>query len=168
MSIFQLENNVVKVTAETLLIPEFKEIWDRDKSKEKGTAYKEIAYIYFLADYKSAYTAYPEEEREVKIKSDFIRDDKWSPDSLVHAAIEKYKELQVTPTLRLLLSAKTAADKLGKFFLTQDPEHRNYTSNLEKLGKIVESLDKLEDRVKKEETNTNRVRGGGSVKTRER
>jgi|JI10StandDraft_1071094.scaffolds.fasta_scaffold70734_3 hypothetical protein len=168
MSIFQLENNVVKISPEVISIPEFKEIWDRDKSKEKGKAYKEIAYVYFMADYKSPYTAYPPGEREDKIKSDFIRDESWVRDDKVNAAIKKYEELQQTPTLRLLMSAKFAAEKLSEFFRTQDPEHRNYTSNLEKLGKIIESLDKLEERVKKEETNQNRVRGGGNVLARER
>lgn len=168
MTIFYIENNVVKVTPEVLLIPEFKALWDRDKSKEKGKAYKELAFVYFLSDYKSVYTAYPEEEKEFRIKQDFIKDDAWDKDELVVEAIRKYEEFQSTPTLKMLRAAKVASEKLSTFFLTQDPEHKNYTSNLEKLGKIVESIDKLEERVKKEETNQNRVRGGGAVRSRER
>ena len=80
MAVFTIENNVVKVNPEMLLIPEFKDIWDRDKSKDKGIAYKELAFVYFLADYKSVYTAYSPEEREDKIKQDFIRDTSWVRD----------------------------------------------------------------------------------------
>jgi len=168
MAVFHLENNVVKVAPELLNIPEFKVIWDRDKSKDKGVAYKEIFYIYFTTDYKSVYNAYPEHEREARVIKDFIRDDKWIPDDEIKAACIKYDELQVTPTLRLLQSARTATDKLSQFFLIQDPEHKNYTSNLEKLGRLIESMDKLEEKVKKEQTNSNRVRGGGEARTREK
>jgi hypothetical protein len=168
MGIFHLDKNVVKINDELLLIPEFKEIWERDMSKDKGMAYKEFAFIFFLTDYKSVYTAYPLEEREDKIKKDFIRNEKWVKDAAVDAAIKKYDELQMTPVLRMLHSAKVASEKLSAYFISEDPEHRSYTSNLEKLGKIIESIDKLEDRVKREETSTSRIRGGGDIKSRER
>lgn len=168
MSVFSLENNVVKVNPELLLVPEFEAIWVRDKSKDKGMAHKELAFVYFLADYKSVYTAYAPEEREEQIKKDFIRNSDWVKDIVVQAAIEKYERLQETPSLRLLRSARVASEKLSSFFLTQDPEHKFYTSNLEKLSKIIESIDKLEERVKKEETTSSRIRGGGDVKSRER
>ena len=168
MAVFTIENNTVKISPEMLLIPEFNDIWERDKSKDKGRAYKELSFIYFLSDYKSVYTAYSPEEREDKIKQDFIRDPSWVRDEIVDKAINKYEELQETPSLRLLKSARIASDKLSSFFRTQDPEHKFYTSNLEKLSKIIESIDKLEERVKKEETSSSRVRGGGDVKSRER
>ncbi len=168
MSIFNFKSNKVVIDPDKLVIPEFKAIWDRDKSKDKEQAFKELTYIYMLVDFKSAYQAYPEDIRESKIIEDFIKDSKWKPDNLISDAAKKYYALQETPTLRMLNSAKLAVEKLSNYFKRSSPEDRSYTANLEKLGKIIESLDKLEERVKKEQAAENRVRGGGSVKDRER
>ena len=50
---FQIKNNIIEPIPETLLIPEFKNIWN--KSKDKEIAMKEFAYIYFTEDFKSPY-----------------------------------------------------------------------------------------------------------------
>jgi len=168
MSLFTLQEHVLKIDPDTLAIPEFRVIWDRDKSKDKAIAYKELSYIYYYTDHKSSYQNYPDEERADKVRDDFIRDKKWRMDDQVQAAISKYDELQTTPTLRLLLSARIAVDKLAAYFKEAEPEDRNYTSNLDKIGKIIESLDKLEEKVKKEQTQQSKIRGGGDVRSRER
>lgn len=168
MSLFTLQEHVLKIDPDTLVIPEFRVLWERDKSKDKAMAYKELSYVYYYADFKSSYQNYTEDDRESKVRDDFIRDSKWRADKDVIAAVAKYEEMQVTPTLRLLQAAKVAVDKLAAYFRESEPEDRNYTSNLDKLGKIVESLDKLEEKVKKEQSTQGRIRGGGDVKSRER
>lgn len=168
MSIFSLENHAIVIDPALLPIPEFKVLWDRDKDKNKANAYKELCFVYYVADYKSPYNNIEEELREDRVKEDYIRDEDWKADAYVLDAIEKYKMLQETPTMRLLQSAKVATAKLASYFREASPEDKQYTSNLDKLGKIVESIDKLEQKVKLEQASDVRIRGGGEVRRRER
>ncbi len=153
MTLFILEDNKIKVSSDTLLIPVFKIIWDRDCSKAKEAAIKELSYVYFMADYKSLYLAYHENERERQICTDIMKDDKWKPDDAVKSAIIKYEELQQTPTLRLLKSARHALEEACNYYDNVKTNDRNILAvngSIEKIGKIAESLDKLEDKIKRE------------------
>ena len=71
-------------------------------------------------------------------------------------------------------AAKGASDKLAGYFenidflKVDDNGKPIYTAkdvavNLEKVGSIVESLEKLETRIKKEVKTNSRVRGGGEI-----
>lgn len=153
MVLLQLEENKIKVSTEALLIPHFQVLWERDSSKSKDKAIRELSYVYFMADYKSIYLAYPESMREKQIKLDILKDDKWNPDESIKLAIKKYEELQETPTLRLLKSAKHALEEISNYYNTIKPNDKNVaavSTSIEKIGKIAESLDKLEDKIKRE------------------
>lgn len=158
MNLFYLEDNKIKITPETLLISQFKIIWDKDKSKTKEDAIRELSYVYFMADYKSIYLAYPESTRKKQITQDIIKDETWKPDDAIKAAIIKYEELQKTPSLRMLIGARKAQEAITKYYeeISTDSTKVNSKSvqaiamSLEKMGKIAESIDKLEDKLKRE------------------
>jgi hypothetical protein len=173
--VFDIVNNKVVINPQSLTIPEFKFLWDRDKGKLKGTATKEISYIIFLCDESSdnPYRAYKDIERDIVLKKDFMGED-WQIDDAVLKGIEKYQELKQTTNSRLLRSAKRAADKLAEYFDTIDfsllgkdgkPMYssRELSSNLKEVAGIVKSLGMLEEMVKKEQTESHVVRGGGDV-----
>lgn len=170
MGLFELKNNLVVIEPQNLFIPEMKSIWDRDKSKTKDKAYKELSYIYYLVDYKSPYNSYPEDHREEIIIKDFIRDDKWKPDELITNAILKYSEFQETPSMRLMKAAKKAQDRITKYLDTGEgsDDIKELMMVIKEIGKAVESVDKIEDKVKKEITSSEKIRGGGQIKNRER
>jgi len=159
MELFIIEKNKVIASPEALLIKEFKDIWDSDKSLSKDRAVSELAYVYFTTDYKSIYQSYPEGEiRDNKIKEDIIRDTKWKSSDLINKAIKKYEELQETPTLRMLKGARKAANVITSYYenLKEDKiDGRTVTSittSLSKIGEVVNSLDKLEQQIRKETT----------------
>jgi hypothetical protein len=175
MKIFDIDNNKVVINPQSLSIPEFKTLWDRDKNKLKPKATKEISYIVFLCDESidNPYRAYKDIERENVLLKDFMSEG-WTPDEKVLAAIEKYKELKQTTNSRLLRSAKRAADKLAEYFDTIDfslkdssgkPVYssRELSSNLKEVAGIVKSLSLLEEMVRKEQTESSSVRGGGDI-----
>jgi len=175
MRIFDVENNKVILNPQSLSIPEFKKLWDKDKTKLKGKATQEISYVVFLCDESitNPYRAYKDEEREFVLKKDFMGED-WIPSEDVLAAIKKYKELKQTTNSRLLRSAKRAADKLAEYFDTVDfslmdstgkpiYSSRELSSNLKEVAGIVKSLSLLEDMVRKEQSESSSVRGGGDV-----
>lgn len=179
MSLFDLKNGNVVLNPDSLVLPGFREIWKKDKTKGKDKATKEISYVFFMCDYNSPYAVYPQYKRRDVICKDFMQDEKWKETPEVSEAMIRYKEFQETHTMRLMRAAKGAADKLAGYFENidflkiDDKGKPVYTAkdvayNLEKVGSIVDSLDKLETRIKKEVKTESRVRGGGDIGLYER
>lgn len=179
MSIFTLKDGRVQVDPVNLTIPQFKVIYERDKSKDKEVAFNELCYIYHMADYKSVYNNYTDLEKEGKILGDYFKGSKWIPDDVVKEAIEKYRELQETLQLKLLQAAREATYKLITYYKTVDLnalnskgdliyKERDFSFSLGNVPKVVEALDKCEERAKKEQTRESRIRGGGEVSDYER
>lgn len=170
MKIFELVEDQPIITTEGIML--FKELYDRDKEKGKDRFFQEMQYVYFLTDYKSLYYSYPEETREQKVIEDFIKIKNWKPDNLVKAAVVKYNELQNTESLRFLQSARNAMNKLSEYWNTLDVNERNnkgdkvfkptdVSRSIADSSKMIESLDKIIEKVRKEEDYMNRTRGGG-------
>jgi len=179
MGLFDYRNYQVIIPPDALVIPSFKAIWDRDKTKEKHTATQELSYIYFAYDFKSPYNIYPLNERLIKVISDFIKKPDWTPDSLLRSAIDEYNEFQRTYSMRFLESARGLADKLSSYFDEVDfhavdekgkPMYSatDAVRNLKEVGNVIESLDKVEEKVKKEVDSKTKVRGQKTIKDRER
>lgn len=172
MDLFQIEKNQIIPKPHTLLVKEFKNIWDRDKSKTKEVAIQELAYIFYIADYKSVYLSTTPEERESVIKEDLLLKDNWKPDELVLSGIRRYEELQITPTLRYLDSQLKALEQLIGFFNTLDLtktdkmgkaiyKPKEITMAMAEAPKVAEAIEKLKEKVKKEEVELGKVMGGG-------
>ncbi len=165
MKLFDIDNGQVILNPTSLWIPEFKKLWDRDKSKNKEKAARELSYIVFLYDYRSPYQAYAENEREDKIVKDYFSDEpKWKPDKEVKAAIKRFEEFQSSSTLRLLRSTKYALEAINEYFKTASPDNIDkIVKNAKELGNLVQSLDKLEQQVQKEQLEKNSARGGQDI-----
>lgn len=173
MELFDIEGGKIVLNPNSLFIPEFKEIWDRDKSKDKYNATNEIAYIVFMANMsnKNPYNAYSDKDKAAKVLSDTIRKE---PDEVILKALNRYKEFQNTTNTRLLMGARSAADKLAEYFETIDfslvdgygkPIYsaRELASNLKEVGNIVKSLVLLETQVHREQLEMHAARGGSEI-----
>lgn len=155
------EGNIVHASPYARTVLEFKDL-----------KIKELAFVYFMVDHRSPYAVYEWEQRveEVKI-SIFGLEKKWKPSLKVLAACDKYEKLIETSAVRLLKAAKESIVKLEKYFRFVDLHAMDdrgkpiYTAkdlinNLEKMGKVVDGLTKLEEIVKREEQAANLNRGG--------
>lgn len=176
MKAFDIQGDHVTFTAEFLAVPEFKAIWNRDKTKGKARAIKELSYVAFLCDNTmyNPYRGYSEEVRGEILISDFVGDKLWKPDELIKKAVDKLHKLLETTSSRLLKSSLIASDKLGSYFENIDfsllddngkPVYsaRDLASNLSAVGNIIKSLRVLEDQVKKEQLDDNITRGGFEI-----
>ena len=179
MGIFDYSNFKVVLKPDAVVIPPFIDIWERDKTKGKHKATKELSYIYFICDFKSPYSIYTDEERPLKVQEDFIKDPEWKPDPLIKAAMDKYNEFQETYTMRFLEKARKGVDKLSAYFDEVDfhavgedgkPLYKatDLSRNLKDVGSIIESLDKVENQVKKEIDTKSKVKGKKVIRGRER
>jgi hypothetical protein len=165
--LFTVESKVVVPSTETLLIFPFKEIWEKDNSKDKRYAIEDFSYIEFMASIQKSnpYSGYPEHQRAEKIIQDIITRAEWDQkDPLLLAGIEKLKEFQAeaSVTYNYYMAAKSAAEKMQHFFInfnmsdvnlrTGAPifKPKDITSALNDTSRVLENLNTLREKVDNE------------------
>ena len=134
----------------------------------------ELGYVYFMVDHRSPFSVYEWAQREIEVKESVYGAKNWKPSTKVAEACRKYETLIETSAVRLLKAATESVVKLEKYFRTIDltllddrdkPIYsaKDLIGNLEKMGKVVDGLTKLEEIVQREEQAANSNRGGVEV-----
>jgi len=176
-----------KVTMNKEWIPtikEFKAILHADKGskgdsvgRKKLHSLKVFTFIYHYVDFKSQFRDYPEEERhkEALLNAELVEKD---ITVTVKDAIERYKSLQETRSLKLISSAYNALDLLREYFEDIDLEERDLNgrlvnsakdliNNVKQVGGVIDGIRDLERIVKKELSENAGIRGQSSKGERE-
>lgn len=165
--LFTVESKVVSPTTQVLLIPPFKEIWERDTSTDKRYAIEDFSYIEFMASIQKSnpYSGYAEHQRPEKIIKDVITRENWDQeDPLLVQGIAKLKEFQAeaSVTYNYYMAAKSAAEKMQMFFInfsmsdvnlrTGAPifKPKDITSALNDTSRVLENLNTLREKVDNE------------------
>jgi len=184
MRLFKEDNFNVVIDPEAKIIPEFKKIITSDKDRKKRNAHKQLSYIYFMCDYRSPYSIYPEEERKQRLIKDLQFDEESPITNLVQMGMDKYNELQRTPTITSLKAIKEGLLTSGRVInalrsqiensldLVDGEEDKNVGDIMkdvtkllevsEKIPKAIDTINALEEKVKKEQANESKIRGGGT------
>lgn len=173
--LFIIEGKIVKPYPETLMIPPFDEIWDRDESPGKEIALKEFTYIEFMSSRlkSNPYKGYSPVDRKRKILEDCVRIDNWEPDDLVRRGIMKCEEFQfkASGNYSLLMDTLKAKEKLQELFRVIDLKERNsrtgmpvykpkeLSSAMQDVDKLATSLYSLEKKVEEELYDAVKVKG---------
>jgi hypothetical protein len=171
MRLFTIENNYPSIIPEVLLIPEFANIWNRDKSKTKENAKTELAYLYFRCSFDSPYLSYGEDDMIDKIHEDLFKSKKYKPDKDLLIALKKYEELSENPATNLLKGVRSGMEKLKDFLLTVNLHEKTKAGNtvhkpseitraLADVSKMFNSYNELFQRAQSEESNSDKLRGG--------
>ena len=171
--ILDMERGQLVIRPEVLGIPSFQAIWNDDKSEDKAKATKILTYIYYLVDFHSPYAVHAPHTREEILNRDFFGG-KAPKEAKILGAIKAYQEFHQTTSMYLLEKSKLAARKLADYFNDINFYERDekgqplykatdVTRNLKEVGNIIDSLTKVENKVKKEVQESSHVRGGGSV-----
>ena len=150
------------------MVPEFKKLWVKDKSKDKKTALDEISFVVFLCDNsdKNPYKNYSESDRESILLKDFNVKER---DTDINAAVEKYKKLNVTRYERAVKAALQSLDKIERYYNYIDTlpieefDVNEVLGSTEKLGKAIKSLRELEKQLEADRQEGGKVRGGNTV-----
>jgi hypothetical protein len=165
--LFTVESKVVSPSTESLLIFPFREIWERDDSKDKRFAIEDLSYIEFMASIQKSnpYSGYAEHERSPKIIKDIVTRAEWDEtDPLIQAGIEKLKQFQAeaSVTYNYYMAAKSAAEKMQLFFTTFSMadvnlrtgapiyKPKDITSALNDTSRVLENLNSLREKVDNE------------------
>lgn len=167
VDIFEInENQKLNVTAQALLIPEIKEIWDRDKDIKKSVAIQELSYVEFMTSPRkhNPYREFKGDEKKKQVIKDLIKIPDWKPDEIVNKVIliiENFYE-KGSQSYRYFLSVKKAIQNMEDFFNNVDLEEKNFktgnplykpsdiTRALNDVEKILQSFKSLEKRVQEE------------------
>ena len=167
MGLFNLNNNLIVIDPSILVIPEFKTIWNKDKSKQKDEAQKALSFVYFMTDFDSPYANIPDSKREQVVLEDFIKDPKWSITSEIQAAMNKYKMLTETPAMRLVLSTRRTLDKLCKYMDEKedldDKTARAMQATIKEVANTLSGYAKMEEYARKEQKQSSRMLGDRTV-----
>ena len=170
MKLFKYEGYKLHISEEAFVLKPFKEIWNRDKTKNKDKALQELGYIYFMCDPRSDYQyIIDEEDRAKAIKEGEGLDSKWKPDNKVIEAMKFYKTFKPVSAL-LLEDTRIAVDKLRQLLrnidLTEvdDKGKPIYTLNtitatIKQIPSLVKDLDEAEKAIAKEIMESDKVRG---------
>ena len=170
MKLFRYEGYKLHISEEAFVLKPFKELWNRDKSKNKDKALQELGYIYFMSDPRSDYQYIVDEDDRAKaIKEGEGIDSKWKPDNKVTEAMKFYKQFKPVSAL-LLEDTRVAVDKLRQLLrnidLTEvdDKGKPIYTLNtvtatIKQIPSLVKDLDEAEKAIAKEIMESDKVRG---------
>lgn len=164
--IFNPTTYEVDVNPEAALLTPFKKIIKRDKSNLKARAKAELAYIYFMQDFKSDFQSTVNEDiRSTEIISvlDGLPAD-WKPDKIIKDALVFYKERSMTIAAKALDRQRENIDKLidkiGDFMDSDDANEVTKAANMSsKVNQFIKDIDALENIVKGQQESSERHKG---------
>lgn len=176
MKLFQFVNFQVKISEEALCIKAFRDIWERDKSKEKTRAQQELGFIYFYCDPRSDYMFLIDEDTRMEkiIEQEGMPKD-WKPDEKVNKAIEVYKYLTTTSSSLLLQDTRELINKVRSQLKEIDLSLRDsngkpiytlntVTSTIKQIPGLIKDLNEAEKAISSEIEENAKMRGSGIKK----
>jgi hypothetical protein len=179
MQLFEVDqNNNVIYSPEALLLAPFKKLWTKDRNRLKKNAIEQLAYVYFMCDYKSDYNNIRDlAERSEIVKEATVSDIKnFKEDSDITHAMKFYIKRSQTVSMNLLENARDSVERLSLFLAKVDFSEldakgslkynpKQLSDTIASLGKLVDSLAALEDQVKKEISAKSELLKGGKQKS---
>ena len=176
MNVFVYDNvnNRLEINeGEIFLVTEFKNLLNKDQSKDKELAFKELTYIYLALDWKSPYSQHTELERHEEALRDSGLTEEEFNNPVFREACRKYRTLQESNlSVRMLNAAKLGAQQFIDYFtIIADLNERDvngkpvfdakkHFETMSKMHDLHEELTSLENLVKKELTETSTLRAG--------
>jgi hypothetical protein len=139
MKLFEMDRQFnLTVSEEAWGLAVFKALLDRDKTKNKEIAMKEMAFVWYWSDIKSNYLLQDDDSKLKEIRKDVMLPEDWEPDEKVKAAIDYYS------------AQKSVIQQLYEDTLMSARAIGNYLRNTEALlaerdmqGKVVTDIAKI-------------------------
>lgn len=179
MKLVKFDNWRLVITEEALFISAFAALWNRDKSKDKAIAIRDLGIIYFLLDPRSDYMFISDiNDRLATIKSQEGLPKEWEPDETLLKAMDVYKTLTQTTSSLLLEDTRALIDKIrvqmkeidlnalddkGKPIYTLN----TITSTIKQIPGLTKDLREAEEALAKEIEEIGKIRGAKAKKIME-
>lgn len=149
--IFKYDNYEVKVAPEALMLRPFKNLWTRDKSKDKSKAQDELAFLYFYCDPRSEYQYIVDDaDRMEAVRKGVGFPDNWKPDKQMLEAIDFYSSFDTTASVLLRMAAK-GVEKVKTLLdeLTPDDTKslKEYLTVMKMIPEVAEMIQEAEKKL---------------------
>lgn len=166
---FDSDYNLI-INPDIYTLKPFREIWLRDKTKDKRKAFVDIGYVFWWSDFRSfMHDITDPEEKHREIVKLITDDENYKPDDVVKEAIAMYQK-DLPLSLHFLTDVKVAINELRRYFRELDlsetddkgklVHNANQVMNsIKSTGDLLETLEKHETKVKKDIDLNNSVRG---------
>lgn len=166
---FDVKDFRLTLNEQTLMVYEFDQIVQYDKSADKKQALQDLLYVYCMYDEESMYKDFTEAQKERAVKQNVYRNGEYQipPDRqlLIDAAVEEYARLNNTAERRLLEVMQRKIDALTEYLdkikITNEDEFKLVSNSMGQLEKLLTSKRNaeqiLEQGLKKAKS---RVKGG--------
>ena len=174
MKLLRYENYQVLPTEEAMLVKPIRDLYNADSSPTKEKFMQQMAVLYFLVDPRSSYSDIADEEEKLKkiIEQEGLPKD-FEPSKRLKKAMEVYRDITTTTSMKLLNSMRTAITKIGNFLeevdLTKVDEKGRpvyqlsaITAATDKVPALARKLIEVEKIVAAEIEEAGRVRGGNA------
>jgi|TARA_R110000822_G_scaffold73853_3_gene177560 hypothetical protein len=179
MKLFKVVKWQLLVSEEAWGLLPFKILLDRDKSKGKELALKEMLFIYYFCDVKSNYLHMSEIERTSEIIRDVGLPEDWEIDPEMKVAIVFYRNKSQTVIEKLYTQSLQAASDIGDYLanagalLRERDKADRPVNDISKITSAVQKVPKLmadlkaayKEVVKEQEDNENKKKGSKSFNT---
>lgn len=147
---FDKENYAVIYSPLLLTLSPFKKIIQRDKSKNKETAIKEISFVAFFSDIRSNYMYIVDEnERVLELIKDLELPKDWKVDNIIKEAISFYLEKSTTVNSSIYKSACKSAIDISNYLnktnelLEERDKNRKVVTDISKITSALEKVPKI-------------------------
>ena len=154
---FKIQNQQLVVDEKTLIVPEFKAIWD--KYTDKRSAQKMLTYVFGLADITTMNPFFdvPEHDLEKSLKKSIYKDEKHKfskpEQKLIDDAVAIYKKLNEDSVFRTLRTINKKIDEINLYMERQRITSDNLNDQITLISKydaILNSKAATEDMVAKQ------------------
>lgn len=150
MKLFTYKDYNLKISEEAYALRPFKKLVDRDRTKDKTKAMKELAYLYFMYDPRSDFSfEIIEADRDLRVKDSIGLEADWKPDKQVLEAIELYKYLTTTSSSLLLQDTRVIIDNIRNTFRSIDLTEKDANGKLVfNIGQVMTAVKQVPSLVK--------------------
>lgn len=171
MKLLQLKDYKITISDDAYLIKSIRNLFNKDKTKNKDKFLDQMTFIYFYADVRSDYYyIFDEDEKIATIIADQGLPSDFKISDELKLAIDDYKKLTKTTSSSLLEDSKIAVEKIRKAIRKVDDSSIDVkslsalTAAIKALPQISKDLIETEKIINKEIEDASRARGGNESK----
>lgn len=170
MKLFDILGGKVVIHEDALGIPAFRTVWENNEDKKHATDI--LSYIILQHKWNSPYvqSITDETERSKRLKLQLFKDPNYQLTLDEKLAEDEFLFLQDTPTLRMLENIKLKLDSISQYYKDSLGEEldekkiKDLLAGIGNVGKVRETIEKLEVAIKSEETVLNKkVKGDTKI-----
>jgi hypothetical protein len=116
MKLVEFKDYELTVPEEVWGLKTFKKLLDRDKTKNKVNATKEMLFVFHYSDIRSDFNYILDKEEKIEeVKKEVGLKDSWKMDKQLEEAINLYKKLSTTVVEKLYMNSLIAASDVGNY-----------------------------------------------------